>query len=1305
MWCTPGTFEDRWMCDNPAFVGGKSYSRTNIIGGVQEICPGWCDTATNTCIPWVCDKNAISDRRCDPYGQVRNGCGELVEDCVSFGKTCVADANSQTCGCVQVDFDACPNIVWLQFSIPAWYRKDAAGNCVMWSVDVCPNIVGDQSTIPAWYRKDAAGNCVPNIEANCNLKITKKTLKAWETTDIYCESADGGYNTVMFINGVNVWSNRYIFDSKNYKQWSYPIRCVNTAGWWWKECTDTIGVETLNPTCNVVVQKAKSAPNESNKIECISNNRYGQAMYIFTGTSTTGAWRWTALNVGRIFDPALVTTTLYRDGALGRSRYEFGGKPLNPWIYTAFCVTTDNINNDVWSTKWYECSAQFEIVESSPNQADVMITKTVDKPIFPNVTWELITWTLNYKNNGPLTATGVVVTDQLPSGLTYVSSIPTATVSQSGLLWNVGTLQPGQTWLITIVSRYAGGRPNDIPLTNNTSIRTSTTEVTYANNTSSDVTKPTIPIEPTLVSCEDSTITQTPTATGARIDYVCAHAGGTSGRLDVYSGAVKLYTVNGFNGSVTVPYGTYTAQCVIDGTVTYKVTKYVFGVPQSCPYKKHTTTNIVCAVQANLAPSAVAPLNPSLVIGSLNPIPYCSVTQLADTNYVCQSTVAGDTIYVRDDMACTELVTVSLPTAKLGDRVWHDADKDGIQDAGEVGIAGTKVSLYACGGTTVLKTTTTDSNGKYLFDQLGSWSYKVVFDMPAWYTTFTSKWVWSTATDSNANAVGSTDCINLAWGETNLTIDAGVYKGGSCSDCGWNNLCGNGVVELSWKDTIFGNADDEECDDGNQVSGDKCSRSCKKEWFGGWGGWCTRCGWGSSNTTRKITKNETGWYIDPPDAMVGEYVPFRWWFDKASDIEFTEDCNSLVTYKPAVTYVVNSRDDKGAICEFYLRDGKNNKSRVINHYCDERRDLESWNLFNTYFDGVSNAISTNYNGSDGASFISPLNWKTNNGWQFEYLGEYNLVWNKTTYYTCDAVFKDVTTWTDTNGDWVKDTNVTTSEFDGYKLSNEWISDMDIIMPLTVTKPYMTQQNGLSASAEDRDIMNKILTISWNPITTSSATTVSNTSFAGSENLKYLVDTFVQKYRKFATNDVRPTRLRAWLAKKVASDNIYVLSAGSEIGDHASLWNTTIIVPEGSVTVVGNISKNVMILAPKWDIMIEPSPVVDTFSQPSNQTLKGIYIAQQIKSDYIRNDVLTKSWKFGWQLKIDGLIYNLTNATTAIASLKNSRRSTLRDWFDSTVSRVSMVQKGSSLQLATDPSLWTSLPPGANELMKELEAFK
>lgn len=59
-----------------------------------------------------------------------------------------------------------------------------------------------------------------------------------------------------------------------------------------------------------------------------------------------------------------------------------------------------------------------------------------------------------------------------------------------------------------------------------------------------------------------------------------------------------------------------------------------------------------------------------------------------------------------------ELITAPAPI-EIGNRVWFDADGDGVQDANENGIAGVIVTLVQ--GATVIATATTDADGNYFF--------------------------------------------------------------------------------------------------------------------------------------------------------------------------------------------------------------------------------------------------------------------------------------------------------------------------------------------------------------------------------------------------------------------------------------------------------------------------------------------------------------------------------------------------------------------------------------------------------------
>ncbi|GAB3598066.1 SdrD B-like domain-containing protein [Microbacterium tumbae] len=64
----------------------------------------------------------------------------------------------------------------------------------------------------------------------------------------------------------------------------------------------------------------------------------------------------------------------------------------------------------------------------------------------------------------------------------------------------------------------------------------------------------------------------------------------------------------------------------------------------------------------------------------------------------------------------------------IGDYVWIDADRDGVQDAGETPVAGATVRLLSADGETEIATTTTDENGFYFFADLpASTDYVVEF--------------------------------------------------------------------------------------------------------------------------------------------------------------------------------------------------------------------------------------------------------------------------------------------------------------------------------------------------------------------------------------------------------------------------------------------------------------------------------------------------------------------------------------------------------------------------------------------------
>jgi hypothetical protein len=107
-------------------------------------------------------------------------------------------------------------------------------------------------------------------------------------------------------------------------------------------------------------------------------------------------------------------------------------------------------------------------------------------------------------------------------------------------------------------------------------------------------------------------------------------------------------------------------------------------------------------------------------------------------------------------------------TYALGDRVWSDEDRDGRQGDGEPGVPGVTVRLYPAGSGTALASTTTDADGRYLFDLLPAGDYRVEFvldgDLAARYG-FTTPLQDDPAGDSDADATGWSRTVTLGAGE------------------------------------------------------------------------------------------------------------------------------------------------------------------------------------------------------------------------------------------------------------------------------------------------------------------------------------------------------------------------------------------------------------------------------------------------------------------------------------------------------------------------------------------------------------
>ena len=107
--------------------------------------------------------------------------------------------------------------------------------------------------------------------------------------------------------------------------------------------------------------------------------------------------------------------------------------------------------------------------------SDLSITKTASSSKINYL--GQVTFTLTARNNGPNTATGVVVTDKLPAGLKFVSASGNGTYNSTTGVWAIGNLVNGATATLKIVAQgiAANAALTNVAIVNGTNYDQNTT--------------------------------------------------------------------------------------------------------------------------------------------------------------------------------------------------------------------------------------------------------------------------------------------------------------------------------------------------------------------------------------------------------------------------------------------------------------------------------------------------------------------------------------------------------------------------------------------------------------------------------------------------------------------------------------------------------------------------------------------------------------------------------------------------------------------------------------------------------------
>lgn len=137
---------------------------------------------------------------------------------------------------------------------------------------------------------------------------------------------------------------------------------------------------------------------------------------------------------------------------------------------------------------------------------------------------------------------------------------------------------------------------------------------------------------------------------------------------------------------------------------------------------------------------------------------------------------------------------MTVVASSIGDLVWNDYDRDGIQDPGEPGVAGVSVDLRDGSGATIA-TTTTDDDGLYGFEELLSGDYSIHVTLPAEYVATVSGAGTDPEIDSDIDAAGDGTLFALPIDTDDTSRDAGLYQSASIGDRVWEDLDADGIQD------------------------------------------------------------------------------------------------------------------------------------------------------------------------------------------------------------------------------------------------------------------------------------------------------------------------------------------------------------------------------------------------------------------------------------------------------------------------------------------------------------------------------
>jgi len=131
----------------------------------------------------------------------------------------------------------------------------------------------------------------------------------------------------------------------------------------------------------------------------------------------------------------------------------------------------------------------------------------------------------------------------------------------------------------------------------------------------------------------------------------------------------------------------------------------------------------------------------------------------------------------------------------IGDFVWEDINRNGIQEDGEPGLQGVIVKLYDTATDQLLAEVTSDEDGRYVFEGVPPGLYYIRMSPPAGYSV-TLVGQGLSATNSDIGFNGKTASFELEANMIEFGVDGGFFRRGSIGNYVWLDINGDGIQQI-----------------------------------------------------------------------------------------------------------------------------------------------------------------------------------------------------------------------------------------------------------------------------------------------------------------------------------------------------------------------------------------------------------------------------------------------------------------------------------------------------------------------------